>query len=779
MNPLSPLTYYRRHKVQALLLVGLITLTTIGIYLIVGILDSSVERNSINLLTRFSYIQSDDPTVVAQIRAHPDVAHVIPEIDIPISAPSLVGGLAQFAVIGAPEDSLPTLVDVCNVRLKEGRLPHPRTNEIVLSEEIVRALDLHIGDQIGRTINEQYYGFVPTELTLVGILESTFSIDREPKVRIGFASYEYLQSHERYASTTPGQIVIPHQGRRAVMNAFLQTLDDDTYVETLERRLVPLRKFQRVFYLIYGVVDGLVAIVVALIVGVINRIVLAQRVSELGLLNALGRSKNKLIHRVTSETATVVGAGWFAGLSLSWLIFAWLNTNIYQPKGAELDLMNPASFWFTVPIPLVAISFVALSAARVFARLDPVAIVERDKLSMESKQRKAVSRSSSQPLSSTTFYRRHRSRGAMQVIVTALMILGIVFPAFLFSSVIDMQILTGLSYLRQVNIVSPARWHGDIDPGVTAQIKTHPAVKHVIPTLRFHLELDIPVDDAGGMTVYAVSEDDLPILLDVYHVHLKEGHLPRPRTNEIVISESAALNRGLRVGDSVGPPVYEQDLFPAEMEVVGILRRDNASSHDLWMGFASYEYAESFLNTFVTNLNLLIVPLDGHRLELDIWMESNVASTRISVDTYDATYHNLQQHKRNLMLMLAAIESVIVIVAAIALAVLNYFFFAQRQEEFGTLHALGHSRPWLVLRTAKETISVVAVAWLVGALVCIVGLIYAQADVYVPKGLSLNFANFAPWLFTLPIPLIVVIVSAGTITWMLRRLDPVSIIERR
>jgi ABC-type lipoprotein release transport system permease subunit len=408
-----------------------------------------------------------------------------------------------------------------------------------------------------------------------------------------------------------------------------------------------------------------------------------------------------------------------------------------------------------------------------------VAIVERGRLSMESKRHKAVKQSSPQPLSPITFFRRHRSQGTMQVMVTALMILGIVFPAFLFSSVIDMQILTGLSYLRQVNVVSPARWQGSIDPGVTAQIKTHPAVRHVIPALWFHLELDIPVDDAGGMTVYAVSEDDLPVLLDVYHVYLKEGRLPRARTNEIVISESAALNRGLRVGDSVGPPVCEQDLFPAEMEVVGILQQDSAfSSHDLWMGFASYEYAESF-PTFVSSLNLLIVPLEGHRSELDAWMEGSVASTRISVDTYDTSYRDLRQHKRTLVLMLAAVESVIAIVAAVALAVLNHFFFAQRQEELGTLHALGRSRPWLVLRTVRETVSVVGVAWLAGAVVCITGLIYAQANVYAPRGLSLDSANLAPWLFTFPIPLAVVTVSTGTISRMLSKLDPVATIERR
>jgi hypothetical protein len=43
----------------------------------------------------------------------------------------------------------------------------------------------------------------------------------------------------------------------------------------------------------------------------------------------------------------------------------------------------------------------------------------------------------------------------------------------------------------------------------------------------------------------------------------------------------------------------------------------------------------------------------------------------------------------------------------------------------------------------------------------------------------LNFLNLLPWLFTLPIPLAVIGVGAGTISRTLSRLDPVSVIERR
>ena len=131
------------------------------------------------------------------------------------------------------------------------------------------------------------------------------------------------------------------------------------------------------------------------------------------------------------------------------------------------------------------------------------------------------------------------------------------------------------------------------------------------------------------------------------------------------------------------------------------------------------------------------------------------------------------------VMLVVIIIGIIAIIATTALIVLNHIFFAQRQEEFGILHAVGRSRPWLILRAAREGGSVVAAGWLIGAALCVVGLICAQANVYGPRGLSLDFFNPAPWLFTLPIPLAVVAASAGTVAWMLSKLDSVSVIERR
>jgi len=207
---------------------------------------------------------------------------------------------------------------------------------------------------------------------------------------------------------------------------------------------------------------------------------------------------------------------------------------------------------------------------------------------------------------------------------------------------------------------------------------------------------------------------------------------------------------------------------------VGIL-----SPRNLWVGFASLEYLQSHELYSSGPVYLLVVPVEGCRAELDAWLEGNVASTQTIVETYETHCREAQQGTRNMLLVFAAIECVIAVVAAIALAALNTLFFAQRQEEFGILHALGRSRWWLTRRVVSESVGVVVVAWLIGAVVCAISLVYVQVNLYAPKGLSLELLDPAPWLFTLPIPLAVVAASAGVVAWTLSRLDPVSLIERR
>ena len=800
MNPLSALTYYRRHRRSALLLVTLIALATMVLYTIVGVLDSLTLQLDFSYLSRISRVRPDggyalEPGVIPQIQAHPDVERLIADNGFEIAVPTL-GGTESMHLMGVSQDDVQYLLEQCRVRLKEGRLLEPRTNEFLLSEETARALGLENGDRVDRSVNEDYYEGVLEPLVLVGILEGDPLTSSGPSVRVGLVSYEYLDSHELYAPQIAGVLVAAREGRKEAVDEFLETAiaSARTEVETYSDVIEVAAQARRFLCLTFGIVNCLVAVAVAVVVGVINQIVLMRRVPELGMLHALGNQRNRLIRRLTLETAVLSGLGWFVGLALGVLILSWLEANLYYARGMELNLANLTPVCFVIPIPLMVVAFAVLGLRRLFARFDAVAIVERGKLGTEAGgRRQKARRSSSKPLSSSVFYSRHRRRGIVLVVTAALVIVGVALPVFLFSAVAD-AMEPDFEYLRYVSKVTPGR-ERTVDSGVMAQIRRHPTVKHVMPVMSLGLQVDVPPSGVMRASIYGVHEGDLPDLVDLFEMELREGRLPRPRSNEIVLTGPVALNRGLHVGDRIGTPAHQRGEFglldvddiPTEMVVVGILQRradlsrtgQNLSSGAMWLGLASYEYLASHELTSSRSVHLLVVPADGRKNELDAWLRESVASAQTHVATHSSEYLKHQQHVRSLVLIFALVGSITAIVAAIAMATLNYVFFVQRQEEFGILHAVGRSRLWLVLRTMKETGSVITVAWLAGAVICCIGLVCFQAFVYAPKRLSLDVFNPVPWLMTFPIPLAVVAVGTGTVARTLSRFDPVYIVERR
>ncbi|MGD9098958.1 MAG: hypothetical protein PVF45_00660, partial [Anaerolineae bacterium] len=310
MNPLSPLTYYRRHKHSALLQIALISLATVGLFILVGVLDSIPARANASYLTKLSRVSPTtgalDPATVSQIQTHPDVARAISDNGLKISLPTLIGTDSQRLMGVSPQDAA-YLMQHCDVRLKQGRMFQPRSNEFVLSEEVARALDLELGSEIGRAIDQNYYSAIPTTLTLVGILEGT----ARTSVRLGFVSSEYLDSHELYAPRASGLLLVAKAGRKAAMDDFLETTINSKYAEVETFSL--LTKYYNIvragMYVVFGVVNGVVAVAVAFVVGVINQIAMSRRLDEFGVLHALGRHKSQLIRRLTLEMAALAGIG--------------------------------------------------------------------------------------------------------------------------------------------------------------------------------------------------------------------------------------------------------------------------------------------------------------------------------------------------------------------------------------------------------------------------------------------------------------------------------------
>jgi ABC-type lipoprotein release transport system permease subunit len=789
VNPLSPWTYYRRHKRQALMLTALLALAVMGLYLVLDLLLETyiTPIYTVNrYLSKFSLVQPAagttlDPAVVAQIRAYPDVALVLPQNHVEIAVPNAGGVDTPFRLIGLQEADMDAVLAQSGVALVQGQLPQPRTNGLALSRELATALDLEIGDTLKRTENETGYANIASPLEVVGILSGD--------VRLGIVSYEYLDTNERYRDIARhGVLVIARPGRDAAVDDFLRQTIRSPRIETVTHQLLQeeLAESQAVLYGVGAPLVLLVTVAITLVVGAINRLAFLQRLSEFGTLHAVGRSKGWLARRLTLETTGLALAGGALGIVLAQGIMALLNAIVYAPKGYAYNPFQVTALPFVVPIPLAVIGFTLFTAVRALRRMDAVAIVERGELSLEERPtgQAAHARAGSlpRPLAPTTFYRRHKGQAAVLIGATALMIMGTSLFVFGLEGFDDAR-QPLLNHLRQVSVVAANGL--PLEATTIAQVQTHPAVERVIPAMLFSpLGIFVPpIAPSYPVEAYGVTAEDMAYLVELYGLQLAEGRLPHPNTNEIVIPWTVAQNRNLHVGDVIGNrdhPVHpDAPTLPSELVVSGVFAPAKTFADDVWLSFMSLEFAENHPDSWRVNLSLVVVPKAGQKAALDSWLESQIAGEKRLVFTYGNQQALFQRQASTILVSLSLVESIIALVAGLALAGLNYIFVMQRQAEFGVLNALGFGRLQLVGRIVRETLFTTGAAWLVTVLAGAAILVGMQYGLYVPAGVRFDFFNPTPWFYTLPVPVAVLAVSAATIGRTLSRLDSVAVIERR
>ncbi|MBN1218107.1 MAG: ABC transporter permease [Anaerolineae bacterium] len=677
MNPLSPFTYYRCHKRRALILTALLALAVMGLYLLIGLMQESyiTPEYAINrYLSNFSLVQ-------------PDLGKTL--------EPANVGGLGfYFRLLGLQERDVDTVLAQSGVTLVKGQLPPPRTNGVALSQEIATALDLEIGDTFDWTKDEDnaafaHYANIVSPLEVVGILSGN--------VWLGIMSYEYLDSHERYRDLARyGMLVIAHPGREAAVDDFLRQIIRSSRTDVYTHKLLEeaAARAQAALYALFTPIVLLVTAAITLVVGAINQLAFMRRLPEFGTLHAVGRSKGWLARRLTLETAGVALAGWALGILLAWGAMALLNAAVYAPRGFAFNPWQVTALPFVLPLPLVVIGGTLFTATRTLGRMDAVAIVERGELSLEGghvgRTGRDLARNLPRPLASTTFYRRHMRQAVVLIGATALMIVSASIFVFGLEAFDDAR-QPLLAHLRRVSVVSPSAL--PLEPTVSAQIRAHPAVERVAPVMVFSpLGIFIPpTAPYYPVEAYGVTVEDMAYLVDLYHLKLAEGRLPRPNTNDIVIPWTIAQNRGIRVGDMMGDsrhPLHPSaPTLPSPLVVSGIFAPAETPTDDIWLSFMSLEFAENYPDAWKVDLSLIVAPKAGQKPALDAWLESQIAGERRLVFTYGNQQALFQKQASTILFSLSLVESIIALVAALALTGLNYVFVTQRQAEFGVLYS--------------------------------------------------------------------------------------------
>jgi len=165
--------------------------------------------------------------------------------------------------------------------------------------------------------------------------------------------------------------------------------------------------------------------------------------------------------------------------------------------------------------------------------------------------------------------------------------------------------------------------------------------------------------------------------------------------------------------------------------------------------------------------------------KLDRWAEDAFKGERAQI----FAYHQLEKQTDEMFSILYKILNVVigtlVLVITLMMGMLINIYLSQRIVEFGLLQALGYTKGQLLARVMRETVSVVLIGWLLGVGSAYLLLLLTKRILMDPKAFALNPLDIGAFLYTVPIPLAILVVATLTVVGRFKKFDPVSVVERR
>jgi ABC-type lipoprotein release transport system permease subunit len=251
-----------------------------------------------------------------------------------------------------------------------------------------------------------------------------------------------------------------------------------------------------------------------------------------------------------------------------------------------------------------------------------------------------------------------------------------------------------------------------------------------------------------------------------------QGRMIEEGKAEVLLSADVVRNLGLKLGDIVSKPESEDNYAPQPIKIVGILEGD------VWLGLMSKKFVDD--NSPLIWKGYMVFAKPGFpQSRLDSALLTKIDKSKARIWTFSNLVKEAQTSLTNLYLILNLVVCIIMVAIAFVCSLLSNIYFTQRLPEIATLAAIGYSRKQLLSRAVGETFYICLMGWIVGMGGSLLTLKVIYYLLFAPKGLLLNLIDTNALLLTFPLPLAITVVAWVTITLRLKRIDPVSIIERR
>lgn len=375
------------------------------------------------------------------------------------------------------------------------------------------------------------------------------------------------------------------------------------------------------------------------------------------------------------------------------------------------------------------------------------------------------------PMAATTYLLRNSGKTIPLIGVITLAVLLVCGIVSLINS-IPFSIRTIYRYTQQTLAITP-RGDASQTPKLMERIKEgSPVPIERMVTARAAGSQVMSIVGKWPFAVLGLKQEDMKFWLDRQNVRSIDGRLPQAGKAEALISAPVARNLNLKLGSDLLGPDQNESYSPYPVKVVGIANCDN------WLMLTSYEYIKA--NHFP---DVDAVLAFAHNLKdqekLDKWAGNAFKGERAQIFAYYQLEKQTNEMFNILYKILNVVIGTLVLVITFMMGMLINIYQTQRLVEFGLLQALGYTKRQLLGRVLRETVSVVIFGWFFGVVAAYFLLRLTKAVLMDPKAFALNIFDPTAFVYTIPIPVSILIVATLTVILKFRRFDPVSIVERR
>lgn len=369
-KPLSYFMYFKSHKkssIATVISIGLAIFLIGAIQLYVINTSESSMRGDDNYEYMTAIYSDHKPVskdVLYKIKNEASVDKVIRVVKFQYMIRTVIGTDSYFEGFYADENDIKYIMDKIKVKFDKGSYVKNGDNKILINENAARFKKVNIGDFVGSDVRKDDY--FPGKYKIKGILKgdnmlSFIAVDSKILER---GNYEYL--------------VFPKKGKMAKMNKFINSISKNGVKNfNYEKEIADKRDALKGFNTVFNLIIILVIVVMSAVLGNSSYINYMRRRTEIGILKAMGCTREKIILRMVKEIGISSLFGFVFGYLTLFIFEKAYNSFYLYSRGLSMFHIDLSLFPKLLSIPLFITIFSVIPVSRLLEKVEPISIIER------------------------------------------------------------------------------------------------------------------------------------------------------------------------------------------------------------------------------------------------------------------------------------------------------------------------------------------------------------------------------------------------------------------